>query len=69
VLAAAGGAVIAGHAMTTPIVNEITRRLEPVTQDPFMDGLEAASGEGLGHAGAPAPESRGARGAERRPDA
>jgi hypothetical protein len=30
--------------MTTPIVTEITRRLEPVAHDPFIDGLRAARG-------------------------
>jgi hypothetical protein len=28
--------------MTTPIVTEITRRLEPIAHDPFIDGLRAA---------------------------
>jgi hypothetical protein len=31
--------------MTTPIVTENTRRLEPVARDPFIDGLRASRGE------------------------
>jgi hypothetical protein len=34
--------------MTTPIVIEITRPLEPVTRDAFIDGLRAARGEEQG---------------------
>jgi hypothetical protein len=29
--------------MTTPIVTELPRRLEPVTDDPFIEGLVAAA--------------------------
>ena len=29
------------HVMSTPVVREIPGRLEPVTRDPFIDGLDA----------------------------
>jgi len=32
--------------MSTPIVTEITRRLEPVAHDTFIDDLETASPNG-----------------------
>jgi hypothetical protein len=36
--------------MTTPIVKQITRRLEPVGHDPFSDGLRAGRGTEQGEA-------------------
>jgi hypothetical protein len=32
--------------MKTPVVSEVTRALEPVTQDPFLDGLDTAKTAG-----------------------